>query len=102
VRLDRRKIERLEAKHPKVGVAHTSGELEEYYRALESYEREEQGLPPLPYNEVDRKSDEDFLSNILPMMRSSLGWQTEEAQRKLDEMEEGALYRLQNGVNTDG
>jgi hypothetical protein len=47
VRLDRRKIERLESKYPKVSVGSSRrDELEEYFRELENYQAEKEGLPP--------------------------------------------------------
>ena len=96
-----RRIKKLEAKRPKVAVGSgAKGEnesLESYYRELESYELEQQGLPPLPYNEVDRRSDERFLTETLPALRESLGWQSPEAQQKLDATEEDVLRRLENG-----
>jgi hypothetical protein len=71
--------------------------LEAYFRALENLERKEAGLPPLPYSEVDRRSDEEFLAHTLPTYRASLGWQTEEAQRVLDEWEKDTLEKLEKG-----
>jgi hypothetical protein len=35
--------------------------LEAYVRALENFNREKAGLPPLPYTEEDRQDDEEFL-----------------------------------------
>ena len=98
VRLDRRTLERLEAKHPKaVGSESENESLSACFRALECYEREQQGLPPLPYNDLDRRSDEHFLIETLPALRESLGWQSPEAQQRLDDMEEDVLRRLENG-----
>jgi hypothetical protein len=72
-------------------------ELEGYFRALENLEREEAGLPALPYTEVDRREDEEFLVETLPVFRASLGWQTEEAQGVLDEWEKHTLEKLVKG-----
>jgi hypothetical protein len=47
-RLDRRTLERLESKYPKVRVGHNrtwSDSLEEYFMELENYQLEQQGLP---------------------------------------------------------
>ena len=73
-------------------------ELEGYFRALENLEREEADLPALPYTEVDRREDEEFLVETLPVFRASLGWQTEEAQRVLDIWERDTIERLQKGA----
>jgi hypothetical protein len=74
-------------------------ELEGYFRALENLEREESGLPPLPYNEVDRREDEEFLRETLPCLRASPGWQTEEARCVLDEWEKHTLENLEKGAH---
>jgi CHASE3 domain sensor protein len=71
--------------------------LEAYFRALENLERKEAGLPVLPYTEEDRKDDEEFLAHTLPTYRASPGWQTEEAQRVLDEWEKDTLEKLEKG-----
>jgi hypothetical protein len=73
-------------------------ELEGYFRALENLDREEAGLPPLPYTEEDRRDDEEFLLETLPSYRASLGWQGEEARHILDEWERDAIERLQQGA----
>jgi hypothetical protein len=73
-------------------------QLEGYFRALENLEREEAGLPPLPYSEEDRRGDEVFLRETLPLLRMSLGWQTEEAQHVLDIWEQDTIERLQKGT----
>jgi hypothetical protein len=72
--------------------------LEAYFRALESLKREEAGLPPLPYSEVDRREDEEFLRETLPSLRASLGWQTVDAQHALDIWERDTIERLQKGA----
>jgi hypothetical protein len=72
--------------------------LEAYFRALQNLEREEAGLPPLPYTEVDRRDDEEFLAHTLPAYRASPGWQTAEAQNVLDEWERHTLHSLENGA----
>jgi hypothetical protein len=73
-------------------------ELESYFRALENLQREEAGLPPLPYSEEDRQDDEEFLLETLPLLRASLGWRREEAQHVLDEWERDTIERLQKGM----
>jgi hypothetical protein len=46
-RVDRRKLEKLEARQIKVGGKYsTSDSLEEYFKALENYQAEMRGLPP--------------------------------------------------------
>jgi CHASE3 domain sensor protein len=72
--------------------------LEAYFRALENLEREEAGLPPLPYTEDDRREDEEFLRETLPTYRASPGWQTQEAQSVLDEWEKHTLHSIENGA----
>jgi CHASE3 domain sensor protein len=72
--------------------------LESYFRALENLDREKAGLPPLPYSEADRRDDEEFLRETLPVFRASLGWQTEEAQHALDIWEQDTVERLQKGA----
>ena len=47
--------------------------LDAYFQALANFEREEAGLPPLPYSEADRQDDEEFLLETLPVFRVSLG-----------------------------
>jgi hypothetical protein len=73
-------------------------ELKSYFRALENLEREEAGLPPLPYTEEDRQDDEEFLRETLPFYRANPGWQSEEAQRILNEWEKHTLHSLENGA----
>jgi hypothetical protein len=65
---------------------------------LENLEREEAGLPALPYTEEDRKDDEEFLRETLPAYRANLAWQTEEAQRILNEWEKQTMHTLENGA----
>jgi hypothetical protein len=72
--------------------------LEAYFRALENLRREEAELLLLPYTETDRKDDEEFLRETLPFYRSNPGWQTEEAQRILNEWEKHTLHSLENGA----
>jgi CHASE3 domain sensor protein len=72
--------------------------LEAYFRALENLERKEAGLPPLPYTEEDRKDDEGFLRETLPAYRADPGWQTEQAQRILNEWEKHTMHSLENGA----
>jgi hypothetical protein len=72
--------------------------LEAYFRALENFDRAKAGLPPHPYTEEDRRDDEEFLRETLPVFRASLGWQTEEAQHALDIWEQDTVERLQKGA----
>jgi hypothetical protein len=101
----RREISHLRERRPEERASANKGlrrlryELESYFRALENLERKEAGLPPLPYTEEDRKSDEEFLRETLPFYRASPGWQTEEAKRVLDEWERDTHERLQRGAH---
>jgi hypothetical protein len=72
--------------------------LDSYFRALENFNREKVGLPPLPYTEEDRRDDEEFLLETLPVYRASPGWQTVEAQHALDIWERDTIERLQKGA----
>jgi hypothetical protein len=72
--------------------------LDSYFRALENFDREKAGLPPLPYTEEDRRDDEEFLRETLPFYRANPGWQTEEARHVLDEWERNTRERLQKGA----
>jgi hypothetical protein len=65
---------------------------------LENLQREEAGLPPLPYSKADRREDEEFLRETLPFYRACPGWQTEEAQRILNEWEKQTMHTLENGA----
>jgi len=78
--------------------------LEALFRALENHERVSAGLAslPLPYTDEDRRNDERFLQETLPAYRASPGWQTQEAQRVLDEWESGTIERLQRGARSHG
>jgi hypothetical protein len=72
--------------------------LDAYFLALENLQRKEAGLPPLPYTEEDREDDEEFLRETLPAYRANPGWQSEEAQRILNEWEKHTMYSLENGA----
>jgi hypothetical protein len=80
------------------GRSEISRSLEAYFRALENLDREKAGLPARPYTEEDRQDDEEFLLETLPLLRASLGWQTEEARHVLDEWERDTIERLQKGM----
>ena len=71
--------------------------MEAYFRALANLEREEAGLPVLPYTEEDRQDDEEFLREALPFYRASPGWRTQEARHVLDEWEKHTLEKLEKG-----
>lgn len=59
MKLDRRKIERLEAKRPKVSVkSPRRDELEEYFMEMENYQAELNGDPP-PHHIEDREESYD-------------------------------------------
>jgi hypothetical protein len=73
--------------------------LDAYFRALDEHERKEAGLPPLPYTEEDRRDDEEFLRETLPVYRASPGWRAKEAQSVLDEWERNTRERLQKGAH---
>ena len=93
MRLDGR-LKRLERASASTGSRSPRYELECYFRALENVQREEAGLPPLPYTEEDRREDEEFLRETLPSYRANPGWQTEEARYVLDEWEKHTLEQL--------
>jgi len=76
--------------------------LDSYFRALENLDREMAGLPALPYTEVERKDDEEFLLETLPFYRANPGWQTEEARHVLDEWERNTGERLEKGTQSNG
>ena len=97
MRLDGR-LRRLEERASANTGSRSPRYLEAYFRALANLEREEAGLPVLPYTEEDRRDDEEFLLETLPAYRASLGWQTEEAQHALDEWERDTIERLQKGT----
>jgi len=62
VRLDRRKIERLEAKRPKVSVkSPRRDELEEYFMEMENYQAELSGDPPPHHIEAREESYDPVL-----------------------------------------
>jgi hypothetical protein len=90
----RQRIERLEARSEKT----YSGPEERgywavmlYYNEVENHQREQEGLPPIPYTKEElgwqRELDEEFLQDGLPRMRASPGWQSSEAQARLAEWE---------------
>ena len=72
--------------------------LDSYFRALESFDREKAGLPPLPYTEADRRDDKEFLVETLPFYRANPGWQSEEAQHALDIWERDTREKLEKGT----
>jgi hypothetical protein len=80
------------------GRSDISRSLDSFFRVLENLDREEAGLPLLPYTEEDRRDDEEFLLETLPFYRASLGWQTEEAQHALDIWERDTIEKLQKGI----
>jgi hypothetical protein len=92
------KLERLTVSRHEDKSGSPRYELESYFRAPENLEREEAGLPPLPYTEEDRREDEEFLRETLPAYRTNPGWQTEEAQRILNEWEKHTMHSLENGA----
>jgi hypothetical protein len=90
-------LERLSASR-NADKGNSQGSLDSYFRALENFNREKAGLPPLPYTEEDRREDEEFLLEALLAYRASPGWQTEEAQHVLDIWERDTIERLQKGA----
>lgn len=100
-----RRLEKLEVadstrSHAADGEARRA--LEQYFRALENWRREEAGLGPLPYTEENRRADEEFLDEVLPIYRQNPGWQTEEAQEKLDAWERDTRERLTGQTTPKG
>ena len=98
MRLDGR-LKRLEERASANTGSRSPHNLDRYFRALENLDREEAGLPPLPYTEDDRRGDEGFLLETLPFYRANPGWQTEEAGHVLDEWERNTRERLQKGAH---
>ena len=92
------RLKRLEESASASKVWRSPPYLDAYFRALANFEREEAGLPPLPYTEGHRQDEEEFLVETLPCYRASLGWQTEEAQHALDIWERDTIERLQKGA----
>jgi hypothetical protein len=89
----KRRVELLEARETEKQ-ADRAGErgywtITLYLRAVENHQREQQGLPPIPYSEEElgwkRELDEEFLQDGLPRMRGDPGWQSAQAQARLDE-----------------
>jgi hypothetical protein len=62
-----------------------------YCKEVENHQRQPEGLPPIPLTPAEeewkRESDIKFLQDGLPRMRASPGWQSPEAQGRLDEWE---------------
>jgi hypothetical protein len=98
-----KRLERLEvlARAPDKAEQTTPRYREAYFRALENFEREEAGLEPLPYNDIDRESDEHFLAETHPVYRSLPGWQREECREILDRWEQHTRERLAKGAQRD-
>src|SRR5215217_8828973 len=94
------RLKKLEEAYSSAG-AHTKEDdaLEAYFRALENFQREKEGLEPLPYSEEDRVQDELFLIEVIPVLRASIGWQSQESQQLLDEWEQEIHKRLSKGVD---
>jgi hypothetical protein len=67
---------------------------------MENHQREQAGLPPIPYTEEElaweRESDLQFLQDGLPKLRASPGWQSAEAQARLDEWEQHIKEKLES------
>jgi hypothetical protein len=95
-----RRLERLErlAQSRHKDKSGSTRSLDSYFRALENFSREKAGLPPLPYTEEDRRDDQEFLVETVPIFRTSPGWQTEEAQHVLDIWERDTIEWLQKGA----
>jgi hypothetical protein len=93
-----KRLERLEVLTGGRAEQATPRYMEAYFRALESFEREEAGLEPLPYNDIDRELDEHFLAETLPAYRALPGWQREECQEILDKWEQDTTEKLAKGA----
>jgi hypothetical protein len=94
------RLERL-AESPHEDKSGSTRSMEHFLHAVENAHREIEGrepLPELPYTEEDRRDDEEFLRETLPAYRASPGWQTEEAQRILNEWEKHTLHSLEHGA----
>ncbi len=78
--------------------------VERYFHALDNARREIDGLEPLPnlpYTKEDYEDDLRTLHEHIPAMRTSAGWQKEEARTLLDEWERSLREKLEKG-QTDG
>jgi hypothetical protein len=94
------RLERL-AESPHEEKSGSTRSMERFLHALENARREIEGrepLPELPYTEEDRKDDEEFMRQTLPVYRASLGWQTEGARHVLDIWERDTIERLGKGA----
>jgi hypothetical protein len=102
-----RRLEELEEQFrsgEQAGGGMSSREWELFFHAHENARRERHGLealPPLKYTEEDRSNDLDTLEHVIPVYRASLGWQSEEAQTKLDAWEEQLKERIHGKESHD-
>ena len=93
-----KRLERLEARASGPREYRTPRFLEAYFRGLENVRREEAGLEPLPYNDIDRESDGHFLAETLPKFRTIVGWRRDECREILDRWEKDTRERLAKGA----
>ena len=72
--------------------------VERYLHIFENANRRARGiepLPDLPYLKEDYEDDLKTLETTIPAMRSSAGWQKEEARTFLDEWERRLREKLE-------
>jgi hypothetical protein len=70
VRLDRRRIKKLEAKHPKVSVkSPRRDELEKYFMEMENYQAELSGDPPPHHIEAREEKYDPVLEEYFEELR---------------------------------
>lgn len=101
-----RRLEQLEEQFKARQHTNPSGgtsprEWELFFHAHENARRELRGLEPLPdlpYTEEDRENDLDTLENTIPSYRASVGWQSEDAQARLDAWEANVRERLKGAT----
>ena len=62
--------------------------LDSYFRALENLDREEAGLPPLPYTEEDRRDDRDAELRARRQAQEEHKRQQEDKEKRSDQLKE--------------
>lgn len=101
-----KRLEQLEEQFKSGGQTNPGGgmssrEWERYFHAHENARRELHGLEPLPplkYTKEDHNHDIDTLERVIPTYRASLGWQSEDAQARLDAWEANVRERLKGAT----
>ena len=90
----RRRLDRLEAVREAARPHEVPPHVLLYLKHADNARRELNDLEPVPLTpeeeELERRTERDALENLIPMLRSDLGWQGEEAQALLDQWERDA------------